>query len=117
MARRKRCFVEGLSCHVTQRGVDRSPMFRAPEDYDVFLTLLTYECAVWGLRVHAYALMGNNIHLLATPERESSLPDTMQALGRRYVPFFNERYDRTGGLWEGRYKAALVHDERYWLTC
>jgi putative transposase len=41
----------------------------------------------------------------------------MQALGRRYIRFFNDRYERTGGLWEGRYKPALVHDERYWLTC
>ena len=117
MARRKRCFVEGLSCHVTQRGVDRSPIFRAPTDYEAFLTILTYECGEWGLRVHTYALMGNHIHLLATPEHETSLPNTMQALGRRYVPFFNQRYGRTGGLWQGRYKAALVHDERYWLTC
>ena len=41
----------------------------------------------------------------------------MQALGRRYVPFFNCRYERSGALWETRYKPALVHDERYWLTC
>jgi len=117
VARPKRCFVEGLSCHVTQRGVDRSPIFRASTDYEVFLTILTYECGESGVRVHSYALMGNHIHLLATPEHETSLPNTMQALGRRYVPFFNQRYSRTGGLWEGRYKLALVHDERYWLTC
>jgi len=41
----------------------------------------------------------------------------MQAVGRRYVQFFNRRYARTGGLWEGRYRIALVYDERYWLTC
>jgi putative transposase len=117
VARPKRFFVEGLSWHVTQRGVDRSPIFRASTDQEVFQTILTHECGERGLRIHAYALMGNHIHLLATPESETSLPDTMQALGRRYVPFFNQRYSRTGGLWEGRYKAALVHDERYWLTC
>ena len=61
VARRKRCFVEGLSCHVTQRGVDRSPIFRASTDYEVFLMILTYECGEWGLRVHTYALMGNHI--------------------------------------------------------
>lgn len=92
-------------------------MFRASTDYEVFLTLLAYTCGECGLRVHAYALMGNHIHLLATPERETSLPDSMQALGRCYVPFFNKRYSRTGVLCQGRYQAALVHDERYWLTC
>ena len=117
MARRRRCFVEGLSSHVTQRGVNRDRIFRADEDYEVFLAILRYECDRWRLRVHAYVLMGNHVHVLATPERETSLPNTMQGLGRRYVPFFNQQYSRTGGLWESRYRPALVHDERYWLTC
>jgi putative transposase len=117
MARRARCFVEGLSCHITQRGVNRDRIFRAATDYRVFLTILKYECKRLGLRVHAYALMRNHVHLLATPEHPTSLPRTMQAVGRRYVQFFNRRYARTGGLWEGRYRTALVHDERYWLTC
>jgi len=117
MARRTRCFIEGLSCHVTQRGVNRALMFRGPTDYRVFLTILQYECERLGLRVHAYALMRNHVHLLATPEHLTSLPRTMQAVGRRYVQFFNRRYARTGGLWEGRYRIALVYDERYWLAC
>ena len=92
-------------------------MFRAPSDYDVFLAVLRHESKPRGLNIHAYALMTNHVHLLATPESETSLPQTMQAVGRRYVQFFNRRYGRTGGLWEGRYRAAMVHDERYWLTC
>ena len=92
-------------------------MFRASTDYTVFLTILRYESGRCGLRIHSYALMQNHVHLLATPESATSLPKTMQAVGRRYVQFFNRRYNRTGGLWEGRYKTALVHDERYWLTC
>jgi putative transposase len=117
MPRRRRCFVEGLSCHVTQRGVDRGLIFRSRTDYAVFLAILRYESERWRLRIHAYTLMRNHVHLLATPESATSLPKTMQALGRRYIPFFNRRYRRTGGLWEGRYKPALVYDERYWLIC
>jgi putative transposase len=97
--------------------VNRDPIFRATADYEVFVAILKYECDRWHLRVHAYALMGNHVHLLATPECEASLPRTMQAIGRRYVQFFNQRYERSGALWEGRYRPALVHDERYWLTC
>jgi putative transposase len=41
----------------------------------------------------------------------------MQGIGRLYVPFFNDRYERTGTLWEGRYRNSLIHDETYWLTC
>ncbi len=117
MARRARCFVEGLSCHVMQRGVNRGLMFRGPTDCRVFLTILKHETERLGVRVHAYVLMRNHVHLLATPEQPTSLPRTMQSIGRRYVQFFNHRYARTGGLWEGRYRTALVYDERYWLAC
>jgi putative transposase len=41
----------------------------------------------------------------------------MQSLGRRYVRYFNDRYSRTGTLWEGRFRTAVITDERYWLTC
>jgi putative transposase len=117
MARRRRFFAEGFSWHVTQRGVNRSVMFKTPTDYRVFLSILRLESERNGFKVHAYALMRNHIHVLGTPEAKHSMPSMMQALGRRYVPFFNCRYKRTGPLCESRYKPSLVHDERYWLTC
>jgi putative transposase len=109
--------VEGFSWHVTQRGVNRGVIFKAPSDYRVFLSILQFESTRSGVEIHAYALMRNHIHVLATPDSEKSLPLLMQGLGRSYVPFFNVRYQRTGALWGSRYKPALVHDERYWLTC
>jgi len=117
MARRRRCFVEGVSWHVTQRGVERGPIFRSTSDYTVFIAVLRQECQRCNLQVHTYVLMRNHVHLLATPASSRSLPEAMQGIGRWYVPFFNRRYNRKGTLWEGRYKPALVHDERYWLTC
>src|SRR4029434_582656 len=117
MARRRRFFEEGFSWHVTQRGVNRSVIFKTPTDYRVFLSILRFESECHAFRVHAYTLMRNHLHLLGTPGSEKSMPKLMQALGRRYVPFFNRRYERTGALWESRYKPALLHDERYWLTC
>jgi putative transposase len=117
MARRRRFFEEGFSWHVTQRGVDRSAIFKTLTDYRVFLSILRFESECHGFQVHAYALMRNHVHILGTPGSEKSMPNVMQALGRRYVPFFNRRYQRTGVLWESRYRPALVHDQRYWLTC
>jgi len=117
MGRRRRLFVEGFSWHVTQRGVNGAVIFKAPSDYRVFLAILAAESGRCGVGIHAYAMMRNHVHLLATPESQTSLPSLMQALGRSYVLFFNDRYERTGALWGGRYKDALVHDERYWLTC
>ena len=71
----------------------------------------------YGVAIHAYVLMTNHVHLLATPRVATSVPKMMQSIGRAYVQYFNFTYRRTGTLWEGRYKAAIVDDERYLLTC
>jgi putative transposase len=61
--------------------------------------------------------MTNHVHLLATPASEDNLPKTLQSVGRRYVQYFNYTYERTGTLWEGRYRATLIDTERYLLIC
>ncbi len=61
--------------------------------------------------------MTNHVHLLLTPKTESSLGKTIQSVGRYYVQYFNYHYERTGTLWEGRYKATLLDSETYLLTC
>ncbi|GLQ88373.1 transposase [Dyella flagellata] len=67
--------------------------------------------------MHAYVLMTNHVHMLITPSAKGALSRCMQALGRRYVTYFNKTYHRTGTLWEGWYKAGLVDNETYLLTC
>ena len=67
--------------------------------------------------VHAYVLMSNHFHLLATPETEEGIPQMMQAVGRRYVRNYNLRQARTGTLWEGRYRSTLIQAERHLLAC
>jgi putative transposase len=61
--------------------------------------------------------MTNHIHLLVTPEREDSIAKCMQHIGRHYVRYFNDRFRRTGTLFEGRYKAHLVQTGQYFLQC
>ena len=68
-------------------------------------------------QVHAYVLMTNHVHLLVTPEQDRSLPLMMQSMGRKYVQRLNARYQRTGTLWEGRYKAGLVQTGSHLLAC
>ena len=62
-------------------------------------------------------MMTNHVHLLMTPNKGDGIAKTMQSLGRRYVVYINQTYRRTGTLWEGRYKAALIDSENYLLTC
>jgi putative transposase len=117
MARLPRLTIPGYPHHVIQRGNNRQPIFATDEDYRELLALLEEHARAAGVAVHAYVLMSNHVHLLATPETADGIPQMMQAVGRRYVRFFNRRQARTGTLWEGRYRSTIIQAERYLLAC
>lgn len=117
MARQRRVFVPAVTMHVIQRGNARGSIVRETADHEIFLELLRESAARHGTTIHGYVLMTNHVHLMATPEHAESLGLTMQQLGRWYVPYFNRRYSRTGGLFQGRYRAIPVDTDVYWLTC
>lgn len=117
MARLPRLTLAGQPHHVIQRGNNRQPIFATEEDYRFLLSLVGDYARELGVAVHAYVLMGNHFHLLATPQSEQSLGALMQGVGRRYVRYFNGRQGRTGTLWEGRYRSTLLQAERYLLAC
>jgi putative transposase len=117
MARLPRFYLPGQPLHVIQRGNNRDPIFAADADYRFYLRCLQEASETHSLAIHAYVLMTNHVHLLVTPDTESSLSKTLQSIGRRYVQYFNFTYARTGTLWEGRYKSTLIDSERYLLTC
>ncbi|MGB5766265.1 MAG: transposase [Arenicellales bacterium] len=117
MARLPRIVVPGLPLHIIQRGNNRLPVFFVEEDYRYYLNTLTEVSLRYGCAVHAFVLMTNHVHLLMTPEADESVSRCMQALGRKYVRYINDSYGRTGTLWEGRFKSALIDSDRYFLTC
>ena len=117
MPRQIRYNLPGIPQHVIQRGNNRQATFFAEEDYTRYLSDLKSACDSHQCEVHAYVLMTNHVHLLMTPLKEDGIAKTMQSLGRRYVVYINHTYRRTGTLWEGRYKAALIDSEQYLLTC
>jgi putative transposase len=117
MPRRPRLVVADVPLHITQRGNNRHNCFFTDADYLVYLDLLRQSAAAGGCRVHAYVLMSNHVHILASPADQSAPGSMMKALGERYVQYVNRRYKRSGTLWEGRFKSCLVQDERYFLVC
>ena len=117
MPRLPRAFVEGIPVHVTLRGVDRQDVFRTDGDRTRFLDVLKEASVRAGVSIHAYVLMTNHVHLLATPRGSDSFSNAIQHLGRRYVAYFNRRHERTGTLWEGRYRAGLVGTSFHLLAC
>ena len=117
MARLPRLTVPGYPHHIILRGNNRQAIFSSVADYQMLLALLDENTHKFGVALHAYVLMSNHFHLLATPSTEDGLPQMMQAVGRRYVRYFNNAHGRTGTLWEGRYRSTLIETEPYLLAC
>lgn len=117
MARLPRLTLPGYPHHVIQRGNNRQAIFASPADYQALLDLLRVNADKFSVAIHAYVLMTNHFHLLATPQTAAALPQMMQAVGRSYVRYFNDSQGRTGTLWEGRYKSTLIQTDRYLLAC
>jgi len=117
MPRKPRLQLAGWPQHVVQRGNDRKPTFRDDADRLLYLRALQEMAQRYACDIHAYVLMSNHVHLLVTPRVGGGLSRCMQQVGRRYVRHFNERYERTGTLWEGRFRSCLVGEREYLLNC
>ncbi len=117
MARRPRYVMPGQPLHLIQRGNNRQAIFFSDTDYSFYHEVLEDAALRYGCVVHAYVFMTNHVHLLLTPSTQTGPSRVMQSVGRRYVRYVNSTYQRTGTLWEGRFKSAIVDSERYLLTC
>jgi putative transposase len=117
MPRRPRLVVPDVPLHIIQRGNNKQACFFIDSDYLVYLDLLRRGAKSAKCMVHAYVLMSNHIHILATPQDERGPGNMMKAVGERYVRYLNERCGRSGTLWDGRYRSCLIHDETYLFVC
>jgi len=117
MARLPRLTVTDYPHHVILRGNNRQDIFKTPTDFERMHELLLIHSQEQQVEVHSYVFMSNHLHLLLTPRVDQALPKMMQAVGRSYVRYFNQKHGRTGTLWEGRYRATLIQAERYLLAC
>jgi putative transposase len=117
MARQSRLILPHQPHHIIQRGNDGQAIFRQAEDHQRLLGWLKEASSFYSVAVHAYVLMPTHLQLLATPGDATGLALMMQKIGRLYVPWFNQKYQRSGGLFQGRFRTSLVEAERYFLAC
>lgn len=117
MARLPRLSIPGHPHFLIQRAAAGRSAFAEAEDYARLLSMLQESAQHEGASIHAYALLPDQVQLLLTPQSEVALPRIMQAIGRRYVQIFNHRQRRSGGLWEGRYRATVLQAETCLLRC
>ncbi|WP_085708392.1 MULTISPECIES: transposase [unclassified Pseudomonas] len=104
--------------HIVQRGHNRQVVFAEPADFERYLFDLRELKEALGIKVYAYCLMSNHVHLLLAPgESTSSLGQLMKALAGRMTRYRNKIEGRSGTLWESRYKSSVVQSDTYLLAC
>jgi putative transposase len=116
MARLPRLSLPGHVHHVVQRGNNRQAIFAGVTDYQHMIRLLRESARQCEVAVHAYVLMENHFHLLATPQTPGGITRMMQAVGRQYVRHFNQTQQRSGTLWEGRFRSTLIQPDTHLLA-
>lgn len=117
MARLPRYTITNQTQHIIQRGRDWQRVFFEDQDYQYFYDCLDAAAYNYGLKIHAYVLMPDHVHILATPTNLNSISRTVQSIGRNYVQYYNECHGSSGSIWEGRYRATVLQEKRYLLTC
>ncbi len=114
MARSLRFGSPGIH-HVLNRGVEKRNVFVDRADYLYFLRILKKNSDAFDFRVLSYCLMPNHYHLLVDMKNEN-LSEAVKSLNQNYAQYFNRKYERVGGLWQGRFKSRCVRDKKYLET-
>ena len=114
MSRIARFVVPGHPHYVTQRGNRNEALFFRDEDYELYRELMGEQCRRQGVKVWAYCLMPNHVHLICAPETEEGLSRAVGETHRRYSAVINARLRVTGHLFRSRFSSALI-DDHHWL--
>ena len=101
--------------HVMMRGVNRQQIFLEDEDYHSYIQLLSHYKSIYHYKIYAYCLMGNHIHLLIG-SGSKPLDTIFKSIGSAFVYWYNTKYDRTGHLFQDRFKSEPVNTKQYFLT-
>ena len=117
MTRQKRFFIPGQSYFILQEGLLGKVSFPDDACYKFYLTRLLNCLTHYDVRLHAYALLPNEIQLVVTPMTPSGVSGLMKVVGGAYTQYFNTRYECSGSLWRGRFKSSLIEPGRTLLNC
>ncbi len=115
MARIARELSENGYQHVIIRGIGKQILFEDDWDYKYFISLMQRFSEETGVKICAYCLMDNHVHMLIH-DNDKNISLFMKKLGVAYAGFFNHKYERTGHLFQDRFKSEIVYDELYFLT-
>jgi putative transposase len=114
MSRSHRITLPEYPHHVTQRGNRKANVFLDDIDRNTYLKMLARKCIEHSIRIWAYCMMTNHVHLIAVPRFEHSLSRAFQWIDGNYAKYFNLRYSKTGHLWQGQFNAAVLDESHCW---
>lgn len=118
MPRKARVLVPNCPHHIVQRGHNRKAVFLADQDYQYYLENLKEWKKELGVKLYAWCLMTNHIHIIAEPPDDAmTLSTLMKRVNGRQSAYVNKLEGRSGSLWEGRYKASPIQKDEYLLAC
>jgi putative transposase len=118
MPRTARIVIADTPHHVIQRGHNKQPVFFDTEDYETYLRVLRKWIEEFNVKIHGYCLMTNHVHLVLDPGSDvHSLAKVMKRVSGKFTRRFNGIHDRTGTLWESRFKSSPIQTAEYLLTC
>ncbi len=115
MPRLSRTVFAGLPHHITQRGNRRENVFFTEEDRDIYLQWLKKYSSDHNVKILAYCLMSNHIHLIAVPAEEDSLQRMLKPLHMRYAQHINRQQQWSGHLWQGRFFSSPLDEQYLWF--
>jgi len=115
MPRGARAQSESSIYHVMLRGINQVQLFYEDDDRHAFLERLGRYVGEGAFIIYAYVLMGNHVHLLLK-EGSDSLSRSMKRLALSYSHYFNAKYDRSGYLFQGRFRSEPVDSDAYLLA-
>ena len=108
MPRQARMVAVGAPHHITQRGNNRQDVFLLDANRYGYIRLLAENSRHCGMQILGYCLMTNHVHLVAVPNRPDSLANALRRMHSRYAQSFNQRYGRSGHLWQNRFFSCCL---------
>ena len=108
-----RVLIDNACYHITARGNQKQATFVTKSDYEELLHRIDHYKHKHAVRLYAYCLMPNHLHFVLRPAISRNLSKFMHGLLRSYTKFFNEKYDKVGHLWQGRFKSKIIDNIEY----
>ncbi|MBN2097811.1 MAG: transposase [Candidatus Omnitrophica bacterium] len=112
-----RLLIENACYHLMVRGNQKQKVFLCDDDLQEYLERLRGYKKKFNFKLYGYCLMPTHVHIVGQIVVSRDLSKFMQALNRSYTAYFNDKYEKVGHLWQGRYRNKVIVKDQYLIDC